>query len=69
MQKIDIVYSKTAKKIDVKKVKRAMWDIMSSISCDTDKVRPILHIASFPSIVVGRVKFVIRENIFLVGML
>lgn len=43
VQKIDIVYSKAAKKIDVKKVKKAMWDIMSSISCDADKVRPILH--------------------------
>ena len=38
VQKIDIAYSKTAKKIDVKKVKKAMWNIMSS-TCDADKVR------------------------------
>lgn len=38
VQKIDIAYSKTAKKIDVKKVKRAMWDIISSTSSEADKV-------------------------------
>ncbi|XP_028391090.1 condensin complex subunit 2-like [Dendronephthya gigantea] len=37
VQKIDIAYSKTAKKIDVKKVKRAMWDIISSTSSNADK--------------------------------
>ena len=38
VQKIDIAYSKTAKKIDVKKVKKAMWNIMS-MACEADKVR------------------------------
>ena len=54
MQKIDIVYSKTAKKIDVKKVKRAMWDVMSSIPCDADKVSTILRIASSMSMLNSR---------------
>jgi hypothetical protein len=46
VQKIDIAYSKTAKKIDVKKVKRAMWDVMSSSPRDADKVRSIYHVAA-----------------------
>lgn len=54
VQKIDIVYSKTAKKIDVKKVKRAMWDVMSSIQRDADKVSTILPIASSMSMVNSR---------------
>jgi hypothetical protein len=46
VQKIDIAYSRTAKKIDVKKVKRAMWNIMSSTS-NTDKVRSVSYTYSF----------------------
>lgn len=41
VQKINIAYSRTAKTVDVKKVKDVMWDIMTSSSCDADKVRPL----------------------------
>lgn len=43
VQKIEIAYSKTAKKIDVKKVKKAMWDIVMSSTSLEDKVHTRIY--------------------------
>ena len=39
MEVLDIAYAKTAKKVDVKRLKASMWNIMSRP--EEDKVRPV----------------------------
>ena len=41
MAKIDIGYAKTAKRIDVKKLKASMWSLLTTSKSDEDKVRQV----------------------------